>query len=143
MVAPEIRLVSCVVRPVFGDIGQLHRHDHRDPHATADDISSETSVRTTAFSESFDEYGIKDGTPAIQVSVPQAIASIMMCGSRWPRIARLDRPSDAVLHRVGERGRAVPWRAKYGCADSVTGVRFDTDPQGRQQAVFRSEFRRR
>ncbi len=64
----------------------------------------ESSVRTTAFSEHFDEYGIEDDYTGYQVSAflgdPSRQWRVVHAGRESPG---RDRSSDAVLHRVRQR----------------------------------------
>jgi len=94
----------------------------------------EMSVRTTAFSEHFDEYGIDDDYTGYQVS---AFLGDRLDNGVWFTLAA--NRQDATGHpmqyyTVSANSGTFP--AVTATPTPVTGVRFDSDPQGRRRAVF-------
>lgn len=95
----------------------------------------ETSVRTTAFSEHFDEYGIEDDYTGYQVS---AFLGDRLDNGAWFTLAanRQDATGHPMQYYTVSANAAGTFPAVTGRPTPVTGVRFDRDPQGRQRAVF-------
>jgi iron complex outermembrane receptor protein len=95
----------------------------------------ETSVRTTAFSEHFDEYGLKDDYTGYQVS---AFLGDRLDNGVWFTLAanRQDATGHPMQYYTVSANAAGQFPAVTGAAMPVTGVRFDTDPLGRQRAIF-------
>jgi iron complex outermembrane receptor protein len=95
----------------------------------------ETSVRTTAFSEHFDEYGINDDYTGYQVS---GFFGDRLDNDVWFTLAanRQDATGHPMQYYTVSANAAGSFPAVAGTPTPVTGVRFDRDPQGRQRAVF-------
>lgn len=95
----------------------------------------ETSVRTTAFSEHFEEYGTNDDYTGYQVS---AFLGDRLDNDVWFTLAanRQDSTGHPMQYYTVSANAAGTFPAVAGTPMPVTGVRFDTDPQGRQRAVF-------
>lgn len=93
------------------------------------------SVRTTAFSERFDEYGLKDDYDGYQVS---AFLGDRFDNNLWFTLAanRQDATGHPMQYYTVSANAAGQFPTVTGTATPVTGVRFDTDPQGRRRAVF-------
>jgi iron complex outermembrane recepter protein len=93
------------------------------------------SVRTTAFSEHFDEYGLEDDYSGYQVS---AFLGDRFDNDVWFTLAanRQDATGHPMQYYTVSANAAGQFPAVTGAATPVTGVRFDRDPQGRQRAVF-------
>lgn len=94
-----------------------------------------TSVRTTAFSERFDEYGIDHDYSGYQVS---AFLGDRFNKNVWLTLAanRQDATGHPMQYYTVPAGANGQFPAVAGSLTPVTGVRFDTDPQGRRRAVF-------
>ncbi|HWK50796.1 MAG TPA: TonB-dependent receptor, partial [Steroidobacter sp.] len=94
-----------------------------------------TSVRTTAFSEQFDEYGIDHDYSGYQVS---AFLGDRFNKNAWFTLAanRQDATGHPMQYYTVSAGANGQFPAVDGPLTPVTGVRFDTDPQGRRRAVF-------
>lgn len=95
----------------------------------------ESSVRTTAFSEHFDEYGIEDDYTGYQVS---GFLGNRFDNGAWFTLTanRQDATGHPMQYYTVSANAAGQFPAVTGAATPVTGVRFDRDPQGRQRAVF-------
>ncbi|MFC4308616.1 TonB-dependent receptor [Steroidobacter flavus] len=95
----------------------------------------ETSVRTTAFSEHFDEYGLDDDYNGYQVS---GYLGNRFDNGAWFTLAanRQDATGHPMQYYTVSANAAGQFPTVTGAATPVTGVRFDSDPQGRQRAVF-------
>ncbi|MBL8270662.1 TonB-dependent receptor [Steroidobacter sp.] len=93
------------------------------------------SVRTTAFSEHFDEYGLSDDYTGYQVS---AFLGNRFDNDVWFTLAanRQDATGHPMQYYTVSANAAGQFPTVSGAATPVTGVRFDTDPQGRRRAVF-------
>ena len=93
------------------------------------------SVRTTGFSESFDEYGIEDDYNGYQVS---AFLGDRFANDAWFTLAanRQDATGHPMQYYTVVANAAGQFPAGSGAATPVTGVRFDRDPLGRRRAVF-------
>lgn len=93
------------------------------------------SVRTTAYSEHFDEYGLKDDYDGYQVS---GFLGDRFDNDVWFTLAanRQDATGHPMQYYTVPANAAGQFPAVTGPATPVTGVRFDRDPQGRQRAVF-------
>lgn len=93
------------------------------------------SVRTTAFSERFEEYGLKDDYTGYQVS---AFLGDRFDNDAWFTLAanRQDATGHPMQYYTVSADAAGNFPAVIGAAIPVTGVRFDRDPQGRRRAVF-------
>lgn len=93
------------------------------------------SVRTTAFSERFDEYGLGDDYTGYQVS---AYFGDRLGNDAWFTLAanRQDATGHPMQYYTVSANAAGEFPAVTGAATPVTGVRFDTDPRGRRRAVF-------
>jgi iron complex outermembrane receptor protein len=94
------------------------------------------SVRTTAFSERFEEYGLNEDYDGYQVS---AFLGDRFDNGVWFTLAA--NRQDATGHpmqyyTVSANAAGVFPAVTGGPATPVTGVRFDRDPQGRRRAVF-------
>jgi iron complex outermembrane receptor protein len=98
-----------------------------------DDITM--SVRTTGFSEHFDEYGLNDDYTGYQVS---AFLGDRFDNDLWFTVAanRQDATGHPMQYYAISANAAGQFPQVSGTATPVTGVRFDTDPQGRRRAVF-------
>ncbi len=94
-----------------------------------------TSVRTTAFGEHFDEYGIDEDYTGYQVS---AFLGDRFRNDVWFTLAanRQDATGHPMQYYTVPVGASGQFPAVSGPLTPVTGVRFDTDPQGRRRAVF-------
>lgn len=94
-----------------------------------------TSVRTTAFSERFDEYRLEDDYTGYQVS---ALLADRFDNGAWFTLAanRQDATGHPMQYYTLPANDAGEFPAVTGPAIPVTGVRFDRDPQGRRRAVF-------
>ena len=95
----------------------------------------ETSVRTTAFAEHFDEYGIDEDYTGYQVS---AFLGDRFKNKVWFTLAanRQDATGHPMQYYTVSATDAGQFPAVAGPLTPVTGVRFDTDPRGRRRAVF-------
>lgn len=95
----------------------------------------ETSVRTTAFSEHFDEYGIDDDYTGYQVS---AFLGDRLDNGAWFTLAanRQDSTGHPMQYYTVSANPAGAFPAVRDVPKPVTGVRFDTDPLGSRRAVF-------
>lgn len=95
----------------------------------------ESSVRMTAFGERFEEYGLKDDYAGYQVS---GFIGHRFDNDAWFTLAanRQDSTSHPMQYFAISAGAAGRFPAVTGTATPVTGVVFDTDPQGRRRAVF-------
>lgn len=93
------------------------------------------SVRSTAFSEHFDEYGLEDDYTGYQVS---AYLGDRFDNDVWFTLAanRQDATGHPMQYYTVSANAAGQFPVVTGAATPVTGVRFDRDPQGRQRAVF-------
>jgi iron complex outermembrane recepter protein len=93
------------------------------------------SVRSTAFSEHFDEYGLEDDYTGYQVS---AYLGDRFDNDVWFTLAanRQDATGHPMQYYTVSANAAGQFPVVTGGATPVTGVRFDRDPQGRQRAVF-------
>lgn len=93
------------------------------------------SVRSTGFSEHFDEYGLEDDYTGYQVS---AFLGDRFDNDVWFTLAanRQDATGHPMQYYTVSANAAGQFPAVTGGAMPVTGVRFDTDPQGRRRAVF-------
>ena len=127
-------------RPVWSVLGdlsrQLDRHDGRGSHAAAGRAAS-SSVRTTAFGENFDEYGVE--RRLLRLSGRRrssATASTTARGSRSPRIIRTPTSHPMQYFTVSQAARPGSFPRCRARATPVTGVVFDRDPHGRRRAVF-------
>ena len=106
----------------------------------------ETSVRTTAFSEHFDEYGIEDDYTGYQVPPSSAIVSTTDCGSRWRPIARMRpviRCSTTPCLRTPEHSRPLQHRLRPSQACDSTRIHKVDDARfsGRTPALSITRFR--
>lgn len=95
----------------------------------------ELSLRTTGFSERFDEYGLKDDYSGYQVS---AFLGNRFDNDAWFTLAanRQDATGHPMQYYTVSANAAGSFPNVTGSAVPVSGVRFDTDPQGRRRAVF-------
>lgn len=96
----------------------------------------EASVRTTAFSERFDEYGLTDDYSGYQVS---GFIGERFDNGAWVTLAanRQDSTSHPMQYfTVSADGSGQFPTVPAAGAVAVTGVRFDTDPLGNRRAVF-------
>jgi iron complex outermembrane receptor protein len=95
----------------------------------------ETSVRTTAFTEHFDEYGIEDDYTGYQVS---AFLGDRLDNGAWFTLAanRQDATGHPMQYYTVSANDAGAFPVVTDTPTPVTGVRFDRDPQGRRRAVF-------
>lgn len=93
------------------------------------------SVRSTGFSEHFDEYGLDDDYTGYQVS---AFLGDRFDNDVWFTLAanRQDATGHPMQYYTVSANAAGQFPTVTGPATPVTGVRFDTDPQGRRRAVF-------
>ena len=93
------------------------------------------SVRTTAFSEHFDEYGLEDDYTGYQVS---GFLGDRFDNDAWFTLAanRQDSTGHPMQYYTVSANAAGQFPTVTGAAVPVTGVRFDRDPQGRRRAVF-------
>ncbi len=93
------------------------------------------SVRSTAFSEHFDEYGLEDDYTGYQVS---AFLGDRFDNDVWFTLSanRQDATGHPMQYYTVSANAAGQFPVVTGAATPVTGVRFDRDPQGRQRAVF-------
>lgn len=93
------------------------------------------SVRTTGFGEHFDEYGLDDDYIGYQVS---AYLGDRFDSGAWFTLSanRQDGTGHPMQYYTISANAAGQFPAVTGPATPVTGVRFDTDPQGRRRAVF-------
>ncbi|MGH8186148.1 MAG: TonB-dependent receptor [Steroidobacteraceae bacterium] len=96
------------------------------------------SVRTTAFSERFDEYGLTDDYSGYQVS---GFVGDRFDNGAWFTLAanRQDSTSHPMQYFTVSANRAgqFPGLPVSGAAPvPVTGVKFETDPLGNRRAVF-------
>lgn len=93
------------------------------------------SVRTTGFSERFDEYGLEDDYSGYQVS---AYLGDRFDNDAWFTLAanRQDATGHPMQYYTVSANAAGQFPVVTGSATPVTGVRFDRDPQGRRRAVF-------
>lgn len=98
-----------------------------------DDLT--TSVRSTAFSEHFDEYGLEEDYTGYQVS---AFLGDRFDNDAWFTLAanRQDATGHPMQYYTVSANSAGQFPSVSGAAVPVTGVRFDTDPRGRRRAVF-------
>jgi iron complex outermembrane recepter protein len=98
----------------------------------------EMSVRTTAFSERFDEYGLTDDYSGYQVS---GFVGDRFDNGAWFTLAanRQDSTSHPMQYftvSANRSGQFANLPASGAAPVEVTGVRFDTDPLGNRRAVF-------
>lgn len=95
----------------------------------------QTSVRTTAFSEHFDAYGIEDDYTGYQLS---AFLGDRLDNGVWFTLAanRQDATGHPMQYYTISTNAAGTFPVVTGAPTPVTGVRFDRDPQGRRRAVF-------
>ena len=93
------------------------------------------SVRTTAFNERFDEYGLEDDYAGYQVS---GFLGDRFDSGAWFTLAanRQDATGHPMQYYTVSTDAAGQFPAVTGSATPVTGVKFDRDPQGRRRAVF-------
>ena len=93
------------------------------------------SVRTTAFSERFDEYGLRDDYSGYQVS---AFLGDRFDNGTWFTLAanRQDATGHPMQYYTVSANAAGEFPAVAGVATPVSGVRFDRDSQGRRRAIF-------
>src|SRR5688572_7500939 len=93
------------------------------------------SVRTTAFNERFDEYGLEDDYAGYQVS---GFLGDRFDSGAWFTLAanRQDATGHPMQYYTVSTDAAGQFPAVTGAATPVTGVKFDRDPQGRRRAVF-------
>lgn len=93
------------------------------------------SVRTTAFSERFEEYGIGSDYSGYQLS---AFLGDRFDSGAWFALAanRQDATGHPMQYYTVSANAAGQFPSVTGLGTPVTGVRFDRDPQGRQRAVF-------
>ncbi|HEY0942707.1 MAG TPA: TonB-dependent receptor [Steroidobacter sp.] len=93
------------------------------------------SVRTTGFSEHFDEYGLDDDYTGYQVS---AYLGDRFDNDAWFTLAanRQDATGHPMQYYSVSANAAGQFPVVTDAATPVTNVRFDTDPQGRRRAVF-------
>ncbi len=95
----------------------------------------QASVRTTAFGERFGEYGLKDDYSGHQVS---AFLGNRLDNGLWFALAanRQDATGHPMQYYSVSANAQGEFPALAGAATPVTGVKFDTDPQGHRRAVF-------
>jgi iron complex outermembrane receptor protein len=95
----------------------------------------ESSVRTTAFTEQFDEYGIDDDFSGYQVS---GYFGDRFDNGAWFALSanHQDAEGHPMQYYAVSADPSGAFPAASGDATPVTGVRFDTDPRGRKRAVF-------
>lgn len=95
----------------------------------------EMSVRTTGHAERFDEYGIDETYSGYQVS---AFLGDAFDNGAWFTLAanRQEGTGHPMLYYSVSADAQGRFPARSGEATPVSGVRFDTDPQGRRRAVF-------
>jgi iron complex outermembrane recepter protein len=93
------------------------------------------SVRTSAFNERFDEYGLQDDYNGYQVS---AFIGDRFANDSWFTLAanHQDATGHPMQYYTVTATGAGQFPGVTGPATPVTGVRFDVDPQGRRRAVF-------
>ncbi|MBM0108258.1 TonB-dependent receptor [Steroidobacter sp. S1-65] len=93
------------------------------------------SVRSTAFSEHFDEYGLEEDYDGWQVS---AFLGDRFDNGAWFTLAanRQDATGHPMQYYTVSANSAGAFPTVTGDATPVSGVRFDRDPQGRRRAVF-------
>ncbi len=93
------------------------------------------SVRSTAFSERFDEYGLEDDYSGHQVC---AFLGDRFANDAWFTLAanRQEATGHPMQYYTVSADDAGQFPTVTGAAIPVTGVRFDDDPQGRRRAVF-------
>src|SRR5687768_2762032 len=94
------------------------------------------SVRTTAFGENFDQYGDSEDFSGYQAS---AFFGDRFDNGAWFTLAA--NHQDSTSHpmqyfTISQAPTTGQFPAAPGAATPVTGVIFDTDPFGRQRAVF-------
>lgn len=93
------------------------------------------SVRSTAFSEGFDEYGLDDDYSGHQVC---AFLGDRFADHAWFTLAanRQEATGHPMQYYTVSADDAGRFPTVTGAATPVTGVRFDDDPLGRRRAVF-------
>lgn len=93
------------------------------------------SLRTTGFSERFDEYGIEDDYSGHQVS---AFLGNRFDNGAWFTLAanRQDATGHPMQYHTVSADAAGRFPVVPADGVPVSGVRFDIDPQGRRRAVF-------
>jgi iron complex outermembrane receptor protein len=94
----------------------------------------ELGVRTTAYSEHFDEYGLSDDYSGYQVS--GYLADRFERGWFALSANRQDGTGHPMQYFAISANDAGQFPGVSGPAIPVTGVTFDRDPQGRRRAVF-------
>lgn len=96
------------------------------------------SVRTSAFNERFDEYGLEDDYNGHQISAFLGDRFAHFGRGAWFTLAanRQDATGHPMQYYTVAANAAGQFPAVTGAATPVTGVRFDRDPQGRRRAVF-------
>lgn len=97
----------------------------------------ELSVRTTAFGENFDQYGLRDDYSGYQAS---AFFGDRFDNGAWLSLAAnrqgsTGHPMQYFTAQASPAGQ-FPTVPAAGAPTPVTGVVFDTDPFGRRRAVF-------
>ncbi|HWV57050.1 MAG TPA: TonB-dependent receptor, partial [Longimicrobiales bacterium] len=92
-------------------------------------------MRTSAFSERFDEYGLSDDYSGYQVS---GYLGDALDNGAWYTLAvnRQDATGHPMQYYTVSADGDGNFPARAGAGIPVTGVTFDTDPQGRRRAVF-------
>ncbi len=95
----------------------------------------ELSVRTTAFGENFDQYGRSEDFGGYQAS---AFFGDRFDNGAWFTLAanHQDATSHPMQYFTVSQSATGQFPTVAGTATPVTGVIFDTDPFGRQRAVF-------
>lgn len=95
----------------------------------------ELGVRTTAFAERFDEYGLEDEYTGYQVS---GFLGDRFDNGTWFTLAanRDDSTGHPMQYYAVSANASGQFPSVTGQAVPVTGVKFDVDPQGRRRAVF-------
>ena len=93
------------------------------------------SVRTTAFSERFAEYGLEDDYSGYQVS---GFFGDRFDNGAWFTLAanRQDATGHPMQYYTVSANANGQFPSVAGAATPVTGVSFDRDPQGRRRAAF-------
>jgi len=94
----------------------------------------ESSVRATAFTEQFEEYGIDEAYSGYQVS---GYFGDRFDNGAWFALAgnHQDAQGHPMQYYTISADASGEFPVVTGAATPVTGVRFDTDPRGRRRAV--------
>ena len=98
------------------------------------------SVRAIASRQHFEAYGVDDDFDANQLSVygGRAFGDVGALGDVWATLTfnRQDATSHPMQYQTVSANAAGNFPGVTGAATPVTGIEFDTDPNGRRRAVF-------